>query len=176
MHEILKAFDTNFNGPFNVIKADIASYANSKSGLIINITSIAGYMGLPYRGIYSATKGALEILTESLRLETRDFGVQVTCIAPGDFATNIAAGRYHAPMVKGSPYEAAYGATLQTIDNHVDKGGDPIDVAKLVYSIMHKKSPKIHYKVGSFLQKFSIVLKQFYQINGSSSLLINYSK
>jgi short-subunit dehydrogenase len=133
-------------------------------------------MGLPYRGIYSATKGALETITESLRLETRDFGIKATGIAPGDFATAIAAGRYHSPITKGSPYEAAYGATLQTIDNHVDEGGDPIDVAKLVYNIMHKKSPKIHYKVGSFLQKISVVLKRLLPDKWYEQLLINYSK
>ncbi len=96
--EILNAFDTNFNGPVNVIKAVLPQMRNQKSGLIINITSIAGYMGLPYRGIYCATKGSLELITESLRIETRSFGVRLTCLAPGDFATNIASGRYHAPI------------------------------------------------------------------------------
>lgn len=174
--EILKAFDTNFNGPLNVIKAVLPQMRIQKDGLIINITSIAGYMGLPYRGIYSATKGALETITESLRVETRDFGIKATCIAPGDFATAIAAGRYHSPIIKGSPYEAAYGATLRTIDNHVDKGGDPLDVAKLVYRVMLKKKPRIHYKVGSFLQKFSIVLKRILPDKWYEQLLINYNK
>jgi short-subunit dehydrogenase len=173
--EILKAFDTNFNGPLNVIKAVLPQMRIQKDGLIINITSIAGYMGLPYRGIYSATKGALETITESLRLETRDLGIRATCIAPGDFATAIAAGRYHSPIIKGSPYEAAYGATLRTIDNHVDKGGDPLDVAKLVYRVMLKKNPRIHYKVGSFLQKISIVLKRMLPDKWYEKLLINYS-
>lgn len=174
--EVLKAFDTNFNGPLNVIKVVLPYMRTQKNGLIINITSIAGYMGLPYRGIYSATKGALELVTESLRLETREFGVQVTCIAPGDFATNIASGRYHAPVTKGSPYEATYGKVLTTIDSHVDEGGNPLDVAKLVFKVMQRKNPKIHYKVGSFLQKFSILLKRILPDNWYEQLLLNYSK
>lgn len=173
--EILKAFDTNFNGPLNVIKEVLPQMRIQRSGLIINITSIAGYMGLPYRGIYSATKGALELLTESLRLETLDFGIHVTCIAPGDFATNIASGRYHSPVIKGSPYESNYGKTITSIDNHVDEGGNPIDVAKLVYKVMQKESPRIHYKVGPFLQKFSIVLKRILPDKWYEQLLINYS-
>ncbi|MGB5430164.1 SDR family oxidoreductase, partial [Eudoraea sp.] len=68
--EIKKTFDTNFHGPINVARAVLPQMRKQNSGLIINITSIAGYMGLPYRGIYSASKGALELLTEALRMET----------------------------------------------------------------------------------------------------------
>ncbi|MFD0797537.1 SDR family oxidoreductase [Maribacter chungangensis] len=175
-HEVLSAFDTNFNGPLNVIKVVLPQMRAQNSGLIINITSIAGYMGLPYRGIYSATKGALAILTESLRLETRDFGIKVTAIAPGDFATNIASGRYHAPVKTDSPYEVAYQKTLTTIDNQVDGGGDPTEVAKLVHKIMQIKNPKAHYKVGPFLQKFSVLLKRMLPDSWYESLLLNYSK
>jgi len=174
--EILKAFDTNFNGPLNVIKAALPQMRTQNNGLVINITSIAGYMGLPYRGIYSATKGALEILTESLRLETLNFGIQVTSIAPGDFATNIASGRYHAPVEEGSPYKASYAKTLKTIDTHVNEGGNPEDVAILVNKIINTKRPKTHYKIGSFLQKFSVILKQVLPGRWYELLLLKYSK
>lgn len=173
--EILNAFDTNFNGPLNVIKAILPQMRRQGKGLIINITSIAGYMGLPFRGIYSATKGALEIVTESLRMETKEFGIKVTCIAPGDFATNIASGRYHAPVVDGSPYEKEYGNTLKIMDEHVDGGGNPLDVAKLVHTIINTKEPSVHYKVGSFLQKFSIVLKRILPDTWYERLLLAYS-
>ena len=69
--EIKSNFETNFFGPMNVIKAVLPKMREQRSGLIINITSIAGYMGLPYRGIYSASKAALEILTESFRMEIK---------------------------------------------------------------------------------------------------------
>lgn len=157
--EIVNVFDVNFFGPIEMIKSVLPIMRTQQSGLIINITSIAGYMGLPYRGIYSATKGALEILTESLRMETKDFGIKICNLAPGDFATNIAQGRFHSPIVKGSPYEKAYQNTLDLIDSHVHKGLDPGLVAKSVLKIINQRSPKIHYQVGSFFQKFSIVLK-----------------
>jgi short-subunit dehydrogenase len=173
--EILNAFDTNFNGPLNVIKSVLPIMREQKNGLVINITSIAGYMGLPFRGIYSATKGALEIATESLRMETKSFGVDLTCLAPGDFATNIASGRYHSPVIKDSPYEELYGATLKSIDEDVNKGGDPIQVAKKIHKIIETKNPKIHYKVGSFLQKFSIVLKRTLPDIWYEKLLLKYS-
>ena len=99
--EIRNNFEVNLFGPIEVMKAVLPQMRVQKSGLIINITSIAGYMGLPYRGVYSASKGALELITEAIRMEVKGFGINITSVAPGDFATNIAAGRYHAPLVKG---------------------------------------------------------------------------
>lgn len=157
--EIKNSFETNFFGPIEVIKAVLPQMRSQQSGLIINITSIAGYMGLPYRGIYSASKGALELITESLRMEVAHFGIKITNVAPGDFATNIASGRFHS-KVENSAYKVPYGKTLDTMNNHVDAGENPIEMAAAIYKIIENKNPKIHYKVGAFMQKFSIVLKR----------------
>ena len=174
--EIHKNFVTNYFGPVNVIKAVLPVMRHQKSGLIINITSIAGYMGLPYRGIYSASKAALEITTEAWRMELKSFNIEMTNIAPGDFATNIAAGRYHAPVIEGSPYEQPYGKTLSLMDAHVDDGSDPLEMAKAVHRIMTTEKPKVHYKVGAFMQKFSIVLKRVLPDKAYEKLLMNHYK
>lgn len=158
--EIKANFETNFFGPINVIKAVLPQMRSQNSGLIINITSIAGYMGLPYRGIYSASKGALELVTEAFRMEIKNFNINMTNIAPGDFATNIAAGRYHAPLLENSPYKKPYSDTLNLMNAHVDSGSNPNEMAKAVLKIINTKNPKVHYKVGAFMQKFSIVLKR----------------
>lgn len=174
--EIKRNFETNFFGPINVIKAVLPQMRNQNSGLIINITSIAGYMGLPYRGIYSASKGALELLTEALRLEIKDFNIHITNIAPGDFATNIAAGRFHAPAKEDSPYKEKYESVLKAIDEDVNEANDPIAVAEMVYKVIKTKQPKIHYKVGAFKQKFSIVLKRLLPDKVYEKMLINHYK
>lgn len=158
--EIKANFETNFFGPINVIKAVLPQMRKQQDGLIINITSIAGYMGLPYRGIYSASKGALELLTEAFRMELKGFNIKMTNIAPGDFATNIAAGRYHAPLLNDSPYKKPYGDTLNLMNTHVDNGSNPDMMAHAVLKVIETKNPKAHYKVGEFMQKFSIVLKR----------------
>jgi short-subunit dehydrogenase len=170
--EIKKAF----HGPINVARVALPQMRKQNSGLIINITSIAGYMGLPYRGIYSASKGALEILTEALRMETKDFGIKITNLAPGDFATNIAAGRYHTPANSTSPYYKSYSKTLNIIDDHVQEGQDPIRVAEMVFKIINTTNPKIHYKVGSPMQKFSLVLKKILPDKVYERLLLNHYK
>ena len=174
--EIRNNFETNLFGPIEVMKAVLPQMRNQKSGLIINITSIAGYMGLPYRGIYSASKGALELITEALRMEVKSFGIQITNVAPGDFATNIAAGRYHAPVIKGSAYEVPYGNTLKEMDSHVDSGSNPNEMAAAIHAIIQTKSPKVHYKVGAFVQKFSIVLKRILPDIIYEKMLMNHYK
>lgn len=174
--EILNVFDTNFHGPVHMMKAVLPQMRKQGGGMIINTTSIAGYMGLPFRGYYSATKGALGLITEALSMETKQFGISVTNLAPGDFATNIAAGRYHAPVVKGSAYEETYQKGLDLMNEHVDAGGDPMQVAKKVYQIIQKKKPKIHNPVGEFTQRLSLVLKKLLPDRVYEKLLLNHYK
>ena len=174
--EIRNNFETNFFGPIEVMKAVLPQMRSQKSGLIINITSIAGYMGLPYRSVYSASKGALELITEALRMEVKSMGIKITNVAPGDFATNIASGRFHAPLIKDSAYEIPYGNTLQLMDEHVDGGSNPNEMAEAIYKIIQKPNPKIHYKVGAFMQKFSIVLKRILPDKVYEKMLMNHYK
>ncbi|BDB57473.1 SDR family oxidoreductase [Flavobacterium ammonificans] len=176
MEEIKNNFDTNFFGPIALMKAVLPQMRQQKSGLIVNITSIAGYMGLPYRSVYSASKGALELITEALRMEVKSFGIQITNVAPGDFATNIAAGRFHAPIIQGSDYERAYGSILKTMDEHVDSGSNPNEMAEAVFQIIQDKNPRIHYKVGAFMQKFSIVLKRILPDTVYEKMLMKHYK
>jgi NAD(P)-dependent dehydrogenase (short-subunit alcohol dehydrogenase family) len=174
--EIKNNFDTNFFGPIEVMKAVLPQMRAQKSGLIINVTSIAAYMGLPYRSVYSASKGALELITEALRMEVKSFGIHITNVAPGDFATNIASGRFHAPLIKDSAYEIPYGNTLKMMDEHVDSGSNPNEMAEAVYQIIKNPNPRIHYKVGVFMQKFSIVLKRILPDTVYEKMLMNHYK
>jgi len=174
--EIKKNFETNFFGPINVIKAVLPQMRKQHFGLIINVTSIAGYMGLPYRGIYSASKGALELLTEAFRMEIKDFNIKMTNVAPGDFATNIAAGRYHAPLLDNSPYKKSYGASLNLMNTHVDNGSNPNVMAIAIHKIINSSNPKAHYKVGEFMQKFSIVLKRILPDKVYEKILMKHYK
>ncbi|MEO9892940.1 SDR family oxidoreductase [Aurantibacter sp.] len=173
--EILSAFDTNFNGPLHVVKEVMPHMRKQGGGYIINITSIAGYMGLPFRGVYSASKGALSIVTETIRMEAKEFNIKVSSLAPGDFVTNIASGRYHAPIKANSAYKK-YAESLEMMNEHVADGQDPILVAKTVLKILNTKNPKVHYRVGAFMQKFSLFLKKILSDKLYEKLLMNHYK
>ena len=174
--EMRAVFNTNLFGAIDVMKAVLPQMRKQKSGVIINVTSIAGYMGLPFRGLYSATKGALETITEAISMEVKPFGINVVNVAPGDFATNIAAGRYHTPVYEDSAYRENYQANLDLMDAHVDGGMDPIEMAKAIDKIINSKNPKIHYKVGGFMEKFSIVLKRILPDRMYEKLLMSHYK
>lgn len=175
-HEMRAVFNTNLFGAIDVMKAVLPQMRKQNSGTIINVTSIAGYMGLPFRGLYSATKGALETVTEAISMEVKSFNINIVNAAPGDFATNIAAGRYHTPVFEKSAYKENYQANLDLMDAHVSGGMDPLEMAKVVYKIINSKNPKIHYKVGGFMEKFSIVLKRILPDRVYEKLLMNHYK
>ncbi len=169
-------FDTNFFGTITVINTVLPYMRANKQGLIINITSIAAHMGLPFRGFYSASKAALATITEAYRMELKTFNIQMTNLAPGDFATNIAQGRFHAPLKKDSAYHDNYKLSLDLMDADVDKGNDPIILAKAVYRIINQSSPKVNYKSGAFLQCFSVTLKHILPQKLFEKILLKHYK
>jgi len=172
--EMKRVFDTNFFGAIDVMKTVLPVMRDNKYGKIINVTSIAAYMGLPFRGVYSASKGALELITESVSMEVKEFGIDVVNIAPGDFSTNIAAGRFHTPVFETSAYKEKYQLNLDLMDSHVDSGSNPIEMAKAVLNVIESNKPKIHYRVGEFMQKFSIILKIILPDRVYEKLLMNH--
>jgi len=174
--ELRKHFETNLFGPVEVMKAVIPHMRARGYGHIVNITSIAGYTGLPFRAAYSASKGALELLTEAVRMEVKPFGIEVCALAPGEFATDIASRRYYTPVTSGSAYYEVYGRTIDLINEQVSGGDDPIIVAHEIERIMNSAKPDIHYKVGPFLSKFSIVLKRILPDKAYEKILMKHYK
>ena len=176
MEEIKANFDTNFFGLINLTQAVLPQMRHQKSGLIINISSIAGYIGLPYRGVYSASKSAVSIMTEALSTEVKQFGINIVDVAPGDFITNIAAGRFHAPVLDHSAYKNDYSKVLKQMNDEVATGLKTLVIAKAIYKIINKKNPKLHYKIGKPMQKFSIVLKRILPDRIYEKLIMNHYK
>jgi NAD(P)-dependent dehydrogenase (short-subunit alcohol dehydrogenase family) len=89
MEEIKRQFETNFFGAVRTIKAVLPTMRKQRSGIIINVTSIAGVVGIPGECIYSSSKFALEGLTESISYELQPYGIKVILIEPGVINTNF---------------------------------------------------------------------------------------
>ena len=88
-----RQMDVNFMGMVRLVSLVVPIMRQQQHGHIICISSIGGLMGLPYQGMYSASKFAIEGYCEALRLEVRQFGIKVTVINPGDFSTGFTAQR-----------------------------------------------------------------------------------
>jgi NAD(P)-dependent dehydrogenase (short-subunit alcohol dehydrogenase family) len=104
--DIEAQFQTNVFGLLRVTRAVLPSMRKQGSGKIINIGSIAGFMGTPFLGAYSATKFAVNSITEALRMEARPWGIDVTEINPGEVQTNVVQNARMGQRVKSpsSPY------------------------------------------------------------------------
>ena len=116
---------------------------SKKRGLFINITSFAAYVGTPYRSVSNASNAALDLVSETLNMETKPFNIKVVTLAPGEFSTNIASRRYHASSEKNSPYHLNYSKALTLMNNHVSGGADPKLIAKLIFKIINSKKKTI---------------------------------
>ena len=90
-----QTFETNTLGALRLIQAVLPDWRKRGSGVIVNVSSINGRVSSPLRAAYSASKFALEALTESLHLEVRHFGIRCVLIEPGYIATGIEASQHH---------------------------------------------------------------------------------
>ncbi len=154
-------FETNFFGVLRVVQAVLPSMRERRSGLIVNIGSLAGLIGLPFQGLYSASKFALEGLTEALRMEVAAFGIHVVNVDPGDFRTEMTQNRILAAASERSVYADQLRRTLEGYERDERQGGDPIQVARLIERIIREPSPRVRYLVGAPGQKAGAWLKPF---------------
>ncbi len=159
LDQIRRVFEVNLFGMIDTIQQVLPVMRDQKSGLIINISSIAGYTGLPFRGIYSATKSAVMRVSEALSSEAKQFGITVVDIAPGDFKTKIAEGRIYTQLDKTSPYYDDYKRILKMIDDEVDSGLEPDVLGRKVLKIASYNSPKLRYNIGLFMQRLTPYIK-----------------
>lgn len=116
---------------------------------------------MPFQAHYSASKFALEGLTEALRLELIPFNVQVCNINPGDFQTSFTANRKIAANIDNA-YKEKNEQVLSMYERDEWNGSDPIMIAKLIESLIHKKKLKVRYVVGKPSQTVSITLKRLF--------------
>jgi short-subunit dehydrogenase len=160
IEEAKSQFETNFFGTRRVCRAALPALRTAGGGYIINISSLAGIVGLPYSGLYSATKFALEGVSESLRLEVRQFGIKVVLVEPGDFQTKTTSNRRVAVGAQSGVYREIFERTKEKQDKEEMNGATPEPIAKLVGRILNKKQPKTRYSVGRFDQRIVIPLKR----------------
>ncbi len=152
-------FEANFFGLHRVCRAVLPHMRAQKSGLIINISSIAANFGLPYRAFYSASKAAVDRYGEALCIEVKPFGVQVVTVQPGEFNTNIPNARLR-PAQVSEPYKKGYDRAMEILGGSMHYSRDPDELAVVVAKIIATPRPKSLYRVAKGVQKFSVLLKK----------------
>ncbi len=158
--EAMAQFDTNFFGAHRVCRAVLPIMRQQRSGIIINISSIAGLLAVPFQAFYSASKFAMEGMTEALRMEVHPFGIRVVLIEPGDFKTDFPANRKNSIASQQSDvYRASLERCVGVMKEEEQQGKAPYPVAKLVERIIDTPSPRLRYTVGPFGERLGPKLK-----------------
>lgn len=152
-----KQFETNVFGYLRVLQAVLPYFRSKKSGRIVLVSSIAGVVAIPFQAHYSATKYAIEALTEGLRQELAGTGVSVAAVRPGDIRTdfNEATAKHMPP---NSPYIKRSQKCWETIEKNMKAAPQPILVARKIYGILQKKNPKTFTTAADFVTGMTPVL------------------
>ena len=171
-----RQMDVNFMGMVRLLNQVVPVMRRQRHGHIICISSIGGLMGLPYQGMYSASKFAIEGYCEALRLELRRFGIHVTVINPGDFFTGFTAAR-----TKNLPPDAAaaypgYSASMASIESDERSGLQPDYLARRMSRIVRKRRPANRYIIATFIQRLSVTLKTILPAKWYDRILASYYK
>lgn len=150
--EARRNFDVNVFGALNVIRSVMPHFRNKKSGHIINVSSIGGFIGtFPGFGIYFATKFALAGLTESLSAEAKELGVKATIVYPGYFRTNfLDKSSIMLPQTPIEDYASARKSELWHITEMNGKQlGNPDKAAIAFLQLAESENPPLHFFMGS---------------------------
>jgi NAD(P)-dependent dehydrogenase (short-subunit alcohol dehydrogenase family) len=147
MEDARAVFETNFFGVVRMTNAVLPDMRAHRQGRIINVGSLAAWVGEPGEAFYSASKAALARYTEALRHEVWPFGIHVSLVEPGAVKTNLLQA---ASMPEGTirDYEAVRRAARHTLHEALRQGDDPFQVAHLILQAARARSPRLRYGAG----------------------------
>jgi short-subunit dehydrogenase len=155
-----KQFEVNFFGVVRVCSAVLPGMIEKGAGLVINIGSLAGLFGLPYQGLYAASKFAIEGYSESLRMELQNTGIKVSVVNPGDFKTDFTGNREKLPFtLKNDKLKAEFDAAVAAMEKDESIGAAPSKLAAQIVKIVGKSKPAHSYLVGAIGQTIVPTLK-----------------
>jgi NAD(P)-dependent dehydrogenase (short-subunit alcohol dehydrogenase family) len=150
LDQVREQFETNFFGAIRVMREVIPTMRRQRTGTIVNVSSLVGRVGLPLSSAYVATKFALEGLSESIRYELNEFGINIILIEPGVIKTNFLENLKTADttLKSESPYSELVDRTTKEFGKMMNSSSSPIIVAEAVLRAITSKDPEFRYVVG----------------------------
>jgi NAD(P)-dependent dehydrogenase (short-subunit alcohol dehydrogenase family) len=151
----LKAqFETNFFGVVRLIQEIAPSMRKKGSGIIVNVSSVAGRIGFPGTPAYISSKFALEGLSECMRYELSPFGIKTIIIEPGVIKTNFFSSMKVIEAKQDSPYKEITEKVMNGVKMMSEMGTPPVEVAKTIIKAIQTEEPLPRYIVGSDASMF----------------------
>jgi NAD(P)-dependent dehydrogenase (short-subunit alcohol dehydrogenase family) len=154
MDELKAQFQTNFFGIVSLIQEIAPIMRKQGSGIIVNVSSVAGRIGFPGTPAYISSKFALEGLSECMRYELSPFGIKTIIIEPGVIQTNFFSSMKVAYGKPGSPYKEITEKVINGVKMMAEMGTPPVEVAKTIMKAIKTSEPLPRYVVGSDASMF----------------------
>ena len=154
MKDFRAQFETNFFGIISIIQKVAPVMRKQSSGVIVNVSSVAGRIGFPGSPAYISSKFALEGLSESLRYELGQFGVKIIIIEPGVIKTNFFSSMKIAEPKPDSPYKEITDKVIMGVKMMAELGTPPSEVATTILNAVKEENPRPRYIVGNDAQMF----------------------
>jgi NAD(P)-dependent dehydrogenase (short-subunit alcohol dehydrogenase family) len=150
MKEIKQQFETNFFGAVRLMKAVIPIMRKQRSGIIVNVSSIGGIVGVPLNSAYTGSKFALEGFSESMKYELGEFGIKVILIEPGAVNTNfLETLEARKTMNPDSPYSELSKKASDGRKAAFKQASSPMQVAEVILNAIKSEKPDTRYLVGN---------------------------
>ncbi|MCE2559822.1 MAG: SDR family oxidoreductase [Acidobacteria bacterium] len=151
-------YETNVFGLMNVMRRALPDMRERGSGRIVNVTSMAGLMGLLGNSVYSSSKFAVEGLTEALALEYKPLGVRIVSVAPGAYLTTAFGANTDNYIESGDPQLVEHSQNVRDHFASIVSGGtpqDPQEVADKIYECVTADEVPVHNPVGADAERLS---------------------
>jgi NAD(P)-dependent dehydrogenase (short-subunit alcohol dehydrogenase family) len=156
LDEAKAQFETNFFGVVRMVKAVLPLMRQQNQGQIINVSSFSGVSAIPFMGIYSTSKFALEGYTDALRMEVKPFNIHVSLTEAGFLKTPMMDKR-QAAAAPLRAYDPWRGRAFKAIRDQEQKAPGPELVAETLLKIISSKTPRLHYLIGSQARSTSLL-------------------
>ncbi len=148
VEEAKRLFNVNFFGTLSMIQQVLPYMRKKHSGMIINISSVASPIAIPFQSFYSASKAAVDSLTFALRAEVSDFGIKVANVLPGDTKTGFTASREKQNDEEAKDYATKMARSVSQMEKDEQNGMNALKVAEVIYKVSGRKNPPIYTTVG----------------------------
>lgn len=166
-------FDTNIFGIHRMVRAVLPQMRTQDKGMIINIGSFGGRLAIPYQALYSASKAAVSMYSDGLRMELMRENIVVTCIEPGDTRSEFDTGRVDVSDYVPENNEIAEQA-LEIMRKAEHNGTDPVKIAKTIAKIIRRGKAKPRYTTGLDATLLGVVQRFLPYTLQERAIMMNY--
>ena len=159
IEDVKKQIGVNLIGSIQMMQAVLPYMRQNGGGRIINTSSVASKVGIPFQSFYSASKAGLDAVSFALNAEVKRFGIKVTNVLPGDTKTGFTDARIKQDTKDADVYSSIMTRSVSQMEKDERNGMSPTIIAKTIYKVSRRKYPPIQTVVGFKYKVLCLLIK-----------------